>query len=187
MKAGQLDAVKLFDRPPSKNVGNGLVEAVAAVDDAEDVDEAVDEVVFFAVSDVRVSVAEASESPDDEVDIGISSVVVTVPDAALLLSSCSAGCNIFHPSASLKGILVSSKSSWTRSSVGEGSDMGVGCGTPSRGANRAEVTMVGTGSSSMEAIAVGVKEKTRHSAAVQRIREPNLIGGGEAEVMAYNS
>lgn len=35
MNVGQVESVKLFDRPPSKNVGRGLVETLAVDEEAE--------------------------------------------------------------------------------------------------------------------------------------------------------
>lgn len=171
MNVGQLASVKLFDRPPSKKVGSGLVSAVAVEDDADDEDvEVFDELsVVLAVCDSEV----LELLSDDTVEIGISSVVVAEPDAALLLNSCSAGCNSFHPSSSRNGILVSIKSSSMRWVVGSGSGADVGCGVPSRGASRRFVTAVGTGSSSMgDARAMDAKERARPTALMYFVRFP---------------
>lgn len=184
MKAGQLEAVKLFDRPPSKKVGIGLEVAVAvAIEEDADFE---DVEVLVEVSEAKVSDFEVLELPsDDAVDMGISNVVVTAPESALLLSSCSAGCSIVHPWSSRNGNLVSSMSSSMRSEVGRASGVGVGCGTPSRGANRRLATAVGTGSSSTgDARAIEANETIRHSAVAHCVRDVRLAGVGDAKTLA---
>lgn len=187
IKAGQLEAVKLFDRPPSKNVGSGLVVAVAVAKE-EDAD-AEDVVVLVELSEANVSDVEVLELPsDDVVDMRISTVLVTGPDSALLLSSCSAGCSIVHPWLSRNGNLVSIKSSSIRSVVGRGSGVSVGCGTPSRGASRRSAMAVGTESSSIgDARAMDAKETTRHSAVSHCVRDVRLAGDGDAKVLGEGS
>lgn len=118
MNVGQLVEVKLFDKPPSKKLGNELDEAVA-VDAVVDVDDAAGcvELSELVCSDLDDSELFSVEAVDEAVETGISSVVVTEPDSALLLNSCSAGCSIVHPSSSRNGIRVSKRSSLITSGV----------------------------------------------------------------------
>lgn len=106
MKVGQVELVKLFERPPSKKPGSGLDEAVEALSvDVEDAD------------DVVVELADAVESA---VDTGISRVVVIEVVAVLFLSSCSSGCKDVHFPSSQIRILVSNNRPSARSGVGVG-------------------------------------------------------------------
>lgn len=77
MNVGQLWELKLFDRPPSKKVGNELAVVVAV----EEVLVAVDDVVIFELLSVVVvvflDVVELVRVVDGAVDIVISNVVVT--------------------------------------------------------------------------------------------------------------
>lgn len=174
MNVGQLFWVKLFDRPPSKKVGSGLVAAVAAEDDADEEDvEVFDELSVVVVA----SDSELLELlSDDTVGIGISTVAVTEPAEALFLNSCSAGWSNFQPSSSRNGILVSTKSSSMRWVVGSASGAGVGCGMPSRGASRRFATAVGTGSSSIgDARTMDAREKARPTALMYRVRFPQPV------------
>lgn len=83
MKVGQVELVKLFERPPSKKPGSGLDEAVEALSvDVEEVDDVV--------------VVELGDAVESAVDTGISRVVVTEVVAVLFLNSCSSGCNDVH-------------------------------------------------------------------------------------------
>lgn len=118
MNVGQLVEVKLFDKPPSKKVGNGLDEAIVVevVVDVGDTEVCVElsELVFAEVDDLELL---SLEAVDEAVEIVISMVLVIEPAVALLLSSCSTGCNIVHPSSSRNGTRVSNRSSLTSSGV----------------------------------------------------------------------
>lgn len=107
MKVGQVELVKLFERPPSKKPGSGLDEAVEAL--SVDVEDVADEVVAELVNVV-----------ESAVDTGISKVVVTEVVAVLFLNSCSSGCREVHFPSSLIRILVSNNSPSARSGVGVG-------------------------------------------------------------------
>lgn len=130
----------------------------------------------------------SSEPVDDAVDTGISNVVVAEAACALLLSSCSAGCSIFHPSSSRKGILVSIRSSWMSSVVGKGSGVGVGDGTPSRGARRSSARVVGCGSSSIgDARVMDAKNAASPTAAAHGVRGLRLVVVEEAHAKTWAS
>lgn len=88
INVGQVELVKLLERPPSKKPGSGLDEAVEELSvDVEDADVVVVELV--------------------NVDTGIDKVVVTEAVTVLFLSSCSSGGRAVHLPSSTCLILVS--------------------------------------------------------------------------------
>lgn len=168
MNVGQLSEVKLFDKPPSKKLGNGLDEAVAIVDELDVwVDVVADDGSEFVV-DVPVFVVELCSVVDVAVDIVISNVVVTESSAvsALLCKSWSLGCNIVHTAASMYGTRVSSRSCSSSSSSKTGAAVcfGFRYQISSSGARSRSATAVGSGSSSTwYAIATDANEIARPS------------------------
>lgn len=129
MNVGQVELVKLFERPPSKKPGSGLDEAV--------------EELSVEVEDADVVVVELVN-----VDTGISKVVVTEAVTVLFFNSCSSGCRAVHFPSSTSRILVSMTSSSIRSGVATGWVVGVARGVPSRLGSQMSTTRAGTGSSS---------------------------------------
>lgn len=151
MNVGQVELVKLFERPPSKKLGSGLDEAVEEL--SVDVEDADDVVVVEPVN----------------VDTGISKVVVTEAVTVLFFSSCSPGCRAVHSPSSTRRILVSSKSPSTDSGVANGPGVAVACGSPSRLGSQIFATSAGSGSSSSgDARTKEAHNNTRPSALAHR-------------------
>lgn len=77
--------MKLFDKPPSKKLGNGLDEAVAVVDELDVLVDVVADDESESVVDVPVLVVELLSVVDVAVEIVISNVVVTDSSAVFAL------------------------------------------------------------------------------------------------------
>lgn len=168
MNVGHEAALKLLERPPSKKVGSGLAEMVAAAD----VDDAVTVVVLGEVTLTSVVVG--------AVDTGIAIVSVTEPVAVLFLSSCSSGCIAVHFPSSQSRVLVSIMSPSSTSGVDNIAGTGVGCGAPSRPGSFIFKKAVGSARSSSfdDANTVDVNNKANPSALAKCV----LLGVHEDDV-----
>lgn len=172
MNVGQVELVKLFERPPSKKLGSGLEEAVDEL--SVDVEDAVVSLEVFEVE--LFSVVESA------VDTGILRVVVTEAVTVLFLNSCSSGCRAVHFPSSQSRTFVSKMSASTRSGVAIGSGVAVGCGPPSRLGSWRSATSVGCGSSSSgDAMAMEAKKTMKASALAQCVDTVHDDGDDEEE------